>query len=203
MRKIFLVMIGSLLFVSATYAQQQLFKLNDNNECEISGTIEVSSSKTMPYMVFKDWLYKISTSLAPIFVKDVRDQLIKANIIVNTRRVNNPISGIFVENLSFKCEATFKDQTVTYRLYGFEINQMYAGWGSKNTTEGLDYQMSRYEKAKADLAEAKDPNSTMSRSERSRTIRESKETIEEVEKKLKSSTKVMERNIEKLNKMLK
>lgn len=203
MRKIFLVMIGSLLFVSATYAQQQLFKLNDNNECEISGTIEVSSSKTMPYMVFKDWLYKISTGLAPIFVKDVRDQLIKANIIVNTRRVNNPISGIFVENLSFKCEATFKDQTVTYRLYGFEINQMYAGWGSKNTTEGLDYQMSRYEKAKADLAEAKDPNSTMSRSERSRTIRESKETIEEVEKKLKSSTKVMERNIEKLNKMLK
>ena len=196
-------MIGSLLFVSATYAQQQLFKLNDNNECEISGTIEVSSSKTMPYMVFKDWLYKISTGLAPIFVKDVRDQLIKANIIVNTRRVNNPISGIFVENLSFKCEATFKDQTVTYRLYGFEINQMYAGWGSKNTTEGLDYQMSRYEKAKADLAEAKDPNSTMSRSERSRTIRESKETIEEVEKKLKSSTKVMERNIEKLNKMLK
>ena len=196
-------MIGSLLFVSATYAQQQLFKLNDNNECEISGTIEVSSSKTMPYMVFKDWLYKISTGLAPIFVKDVRDQLIKANIIVNTRRVNNPISGIFVENLSFKCEATFKDQTVTYRLYGFEINQMYAGWGAKNTTEGLDYQMSRYEKAKADLAEAKDPNSTMSRSERSRTIRESKETIEEVEKKLKSSTKVMERNIEKLNKMLK
>ena len=80
---------------------------------------------------------------------------------------------------------------------------MYAGWGAKNTTEGLDYQMSRYEKAKADLAEAKDPNSTMSRSERSRTIRESKETIEEVEKKLKSSTKVMERNIEKLNKMLK
>lgn len=203
MKKIFLVMIGSLLFVSATYAQQQLFKLNDNNECEISGTIEVSSSKTMPYMVFKDWLYKISTGLAPIFVKDVRDQLIKANIIVNTRRVNNPISGIFVENLSFKCEATFKDQTVTYRLYGFEINQMYAGWGAKNTTEGLDYQMSRYEKAKADLAEAKDPNSTMSRSERSRTIRESKETIEEVEKKLKSSTKVMERNIEKLNKMLK
>ena len=203
MRKIFLVMIGSLLFVSAKYAQQQLFKLNDNNECEISGTIEVSSSKTMPYMVFKDWLYKISTGLAPIFVKDVRDQLIKANIIVNTRRVNNPISGIFVENLSFKCEATFKDQTVTYRLYGFEINQMYAGWGSKNTTEGLDYQMSRYEKAKADLAEAKDPNSTMSRSERSRTIRESKETIEEVEKKLKSSTKVMERNIDKLNKMLK
>ena len=196
-------MIGSLLFVSAKYAQQQLFKLNDNNECEISGTIEVSSSKTMPYMVFKDWLYKISTGLAPIFVKDVRDQLIKANIIVNTRRVNNPISGIFVENLSFKCEATFKDQTVTYRLYGFEINQMYAGWGSKNTTEGLDYQMSRYEKAKADLAEAKDPNSTMSRSERSRTIRESKETIEEVEKKLKSSTKVMERNIDKLNKMLK
>ena len=203
MRKIFLVMIGSLLFVSATYAQQQLFKLNDNNECEISGTIEVSSSKTMPYMVFKDWLYKISTGLAPIFVKDVRDQLIKANIIVNTRRVNNPISGIFVENLSFKCEATFSDKTVTYRLYGFEIKQMYAGWGAKNTTEGLDYQMSRYEKAKADLAEAKDPNSTMSRSERSRTIRESKETIEEVEKKLKSSTKVMERNIEKLNKMLK
>ena len=196
-------MIGSLLFVSATYAQQQLFKLNDNNECEISGTIEVSSSKTMPYMVFKDWLYKISTGLAPIFVKDVRDQLIKANIIVNTRRVNNPISGIFVENLSFKCEATFSDKTVTYRLYGFEIKQMYAGWGAKNTTEGLDYQMSRYEKAKADLAEAKDPNSTMSRSERSRTIRESKETIEEVEKKLKSSTKVMERNIEKLNKMLK
>ncbi|MFC2720383.1 MAG: hypothetical protein ACFN40_07480 [Bacteroidota bacterium] len=203
MKKIFLVMIGSLLFVSATYAQQQLFKLNDNNECEISGTIEVSSSKTMPYMVFKDWLYKISTGLAPIFVKDVRDQLIKANIIVNTRRVNNPISGIFVENLSFKCEATFSDKTVTYRLYGFEIKQMYAGWGAKNTTEGLDYQMSRYEKAKADLAEAKDPNSTMSRSERSRTIRESKETIEEVEKKLKSSTKVMERNIEKLNKMLK
>lgn len=203
MRKIFLVMIGSLLLVSATYAQQQLFKLNDNNECEISGTIEVSSSKTMPYMVFKDWLYKISTGLAPIFVKDVRDQLIKANIIVNTRRVNNPISGIFVENLSFKCEATFSDKTVTYRLYGFEIKQMYAGWGAKNTTEGLDYQMSRYEKAKADLAEAKDPNSTMSRSERSRTIRESKETIEEVEKKLKSSTKVMERNIEKLNKMLK
>lgn len=196
-------MIGSLLFVSATYAQQQLFKLNENNECEISGTIQVSSSKTMPYMVFKDWLYKISTGLAPIFVKDVRDQLIKANIIVNTRRVNNPISGIFVENLSFKCEATFSDKTVTYRLYGFEINQMYAGWGAKNTTEGLDYQMSRYEKAKADLAEAKDPNSTMSRSERSRTIRESKETIEEVEKKLKSSTKVMERNIEKLNKMLK
>ena len=196
-------MIGSLLLVSATYAQQQLFKLNDNNECEISGTIEVSSSKTMPYMVFKDWLYKISTGLAPIFVKDVRDQLIKANIIVNTRRVNNPISGIFVENLSFKCEATFSDKTVTYRLYGFEIKQMYAGWGAKNTTEGLDYQMSRYEKAKADLAEAKDPNSTMSRSERSRTIRESKETIEEVEKKLKSSTKVMERNIEKLNKMLK
>ena len=63
--------------------------------------------------------------------------------------------------------------------------------------------MNRYEKAKADLSEAKDPNSTMSRSERSRTIRESKETIEEVEKKLKSSTKVMERNIEKLNKMLK
>ena len=203
MKKIFLVMIGSLLFVSATYAQQQLFKLNDNNECEISGTIEVSSSKTMPYMVFKDWLYKISTGLAPIFVKDVRDQLIKANIIVNTRRVNNPISGIFVENLSFKCEATFSDKTVTYRLYGFEIKQMYAGWGAKNTTEGLDYQMSRYEKAKADLAEAKDPNSTMSRSERGRTIRESKETIEEVEKKLKSSTKVMERNIEKLNKMLK
>ena len=203
MKKIFLVMIGSLLFVSATYAQQQLFKLNENNECEISGTIQVSSSRTIPYMVFKDWLYKISTGLAPIFVKDVRDQLIKANIIVNTRRVNNPISGIFVENLSFKCEATFSDKTVTYRLYGFEIKQMYAGWGAKNTTEGLDYQMSRYEKAKADLAEAKDPNSTMSRSERSRTIRESKETIEEVEKKLKSSTKVMERNIEKLNKMLK
>ena len=154
-------------------------------------------------MVFRDWLYKISTGLAPIFIKDVRDQLIKANIIINTRRVNNPISGIFVENLSFKCEATFSDKTVTYRLYGFEIKQMYAGWGAKNTTEGLDYQMSRYEKAKADLAEAKDPNSTMSRSERSRTIRESKETIEEVEKKLKSSTKVMERNIEKLNKMLK
>lgn len=203
MRKIFLVMIGSLLFVSATYAQQQLFKLNENNECEISGTIQVSASRTMPYMVFKDWLYKISTGLAPIFVEDVRDKSIKAKIVVNTRRVSNPIGGNFIESLMFKCEATFKDKTVTYRLYGFEINQMYAGWGSKNTTEGLDYQMSRYEKAKADLAEAKDPNSTMSRSERGRTISESKETIAEVEKKLKSATKVMERNIERLNKLLK
>lgn len=107
MRKIFLVMIGSLLFVSATYAQQQLFKLNENNECEISGTIQVSSSKTMPYMVFKDWLYKISTGLAPIFVEDVRDKSIKANIVVNTRRVSNPIGGNFIESLMFKCEATF------------------------------------------------------------------------------------------------
>lgn len=134
MRKIFLVMIGSLLLVSATYAQQQLFKLNENNECEISGTIQVSSSKTIPYMVFKDWLYKISTGLAPIFVEDVRDKSIKAKIVVNTRRVSNPIGGNFIESLMFKCEATFKDKTVTYRLYGFEINQMYAGWGAKNTT---------------------------------------------------------------------
>ena len=63
--------------------------------------------------------------------------------------------------------------------------------------------MNRYEKAQKDLSEAKDPNSTMSSSERRRVVRESKETIEEVEKKLKSSTKVMERNIDKLNKMLK
>lgn len=203
MRKIFLVMIGSLLLVSATYAQKQLFKLNENNECEISGTIEVSSSKTMSYMVFKDWIYKISTATVPTIIEEVKDESIKAQVFVNTRSVNNPISGIFVENLGFKCEATFSDKTVTYRLYGFAIGQSYAGWGSKSTVEELDYQMNRYEKAKADLSEAKDPNSTMSSSERRRVVRESKETIEEVEKKLKSSTKVMERNIERLNKLLK
>ena len=71
-------MIGSLLLVSATYAQKQLFKLNENNECEISGTIEVSSSKTMSYMVFKDWIYKISTATVPTIIEEVKDESIKA-----------------------------------------------------------------------------------------------------------------------------
>ncbi|MDD4141708.1 MAG: hypothetical protein PHR20_02790 [Bacteroidales bacterium] len=181
-------------------AQENIFKLNESGECVITEAIDNSLSQAECYQKAKEWLNSSDMNFA--IVSDQKDQSINFSAAFNSASSYNPFAGSFAENLLFNCTIECKDNSLSYRIYDVQMQEIYAGYGTKNTVNPISNKIQLLEKAKTDIANA-ETNDELSKKERKNIINDSEEIIEEAQESLEKASEELQNRITKLHELLK
>ncbi|MDD4141701.1 MAG: hypothetical protein PHR20_02755 [Bacteroidales bacterium] len=82
------------------------------------------------------------------------------------------------------------------------MQEVYAGYGTKNTINPIANKVQSYEKAKTDIANA-EANEELSKKERKNIINEAEEIVEEAQESLGKAGEELQNRISKLHELLK
>ncbi len=155
------------------------FRTNQEGECEIIDSVEISVSNKDCYRIVKDWLYSIScVSLS--FSNEKKGKSLTFNNVFYTEKRYNSFSGTYSNNLSINCDVKIENGKLYYRLYDMSLIKAYAGYGASAMNYPIAERIKKIEMAKKEKVRLQ-ADEALSRSEKRDAIEEQDEILADAE----------------------
>ena len=196
MKKI-ICMVAVIATSIVTFAQKEIFQLNEFGVCEFAYEYESADDAATLYKKAKAWLS--SANMNWTSTNDVQNQEIAFNAYFNTATRYNPFAGAFTQDLSLSGVFKITDNKIQLVLNNLRVTETYTGYGMKKTETTIEDKMKALEEAYKTIQNGAD--SSLSKKQQKELKEEAKETIEDVEDVLTKAGEELQTRFAKLNNM--
>lgn len=180
-----------------TFAQKEIFQLNEFGVCEFVKAYDSPDEAATLYKKAKAWLS--SANMNWTSTEDILNEKIAFNAFFNTAIRYNPFAGTFTQNLSLSGVFTITDGKIELIINNMRVTETYSGYGQKVTETTIEDKMKALEEAYKTIQNGADPS--LSKKQQKELKEEAKETIEDVEDVLTKAGEELQTRFAKLNNM--
>ncbi len=168
----------------------------ENGTCTVAGEVATSKAPADAYTAAKGWLNSQGfTQIVP--TTDNAGKSFGATVTLNTKSSYNPFAGQFFENLVFTITVDCQKGKATYKCENIQIQEVYAGYGVKNTINPIATKINELDAAKKAVADAEN-DAAMSKKDKKKILKENGNIIKDREETLNKATEALNKRIEAL-----
>ena len=198
MKKI-ICMVAVIVTSIVTFAQKEIFQLNEFGICEFAYEYESADAAATLYKKAKAWLS--SANMNWTATNDIQNQEIAFNAFFNTATRYNPFAGAFTQDLTISGVFQIIDNKIQLTINNIRVTETYTGYGMKKTETAIEDKMKALGDAYKILQNGVDPS--LSKKQQKELKEEAKETIEDVEDVLTKAGEELQIRFTKLDNMFK